>query len=130
MIIKYRDEINIQKFSIQIPDLTKKRFNKTNRFLSNFRKIEEISRFFPKHFSLRICTALNLKKKFTSNLWIRAERRISSNYHLHRNAFTPVTFPVKRGRLTRVDYFQGRPLPAGVSLTLLLLREGEKDAGI
>lgn len=63
MIIKYRDEINIQKFSIQIPDLTKKRFNKTNRFLSNFRKIEEISKFFPKHFSLRICTALNLKKK-------------------------------------------------------------------
>lgn len=63
MIIKYRDEINIQKFSIQIPDLTKKRFNKTNRFLSNFRKIEEISKFFPKYFSLRICTALNLKKK-------------------------------------------------------------------
>lgn len=62
MIIKYRDEINIQKFSIQF--LTKKRFNKTNRFLSNFRKIEEISKFFPnKFFSLRICTALNLKKK-------------------------------------------------------------------
>lgn len=63
MIIKYRDEINIQKFSIQIPDLTKKRFNETNRFLSNFWKIEEISKFFPKHFSLRICMTLNFKKK-------------------------------------------------------------------
>lgn len=129
MIIKYRDEINIQKFSSNF--LPK---NVLIKPTDSFRTFEKSKRYL--NFSLRTVFLTNLhgvkfkKKKFTSNLWIRAERRISSNYHLHRNAFTPVTFPVKRGRLTRVDYFQGRPLPAGVSLTLLLLREGEKDAGI